>query len=125
MGKVIDFDRFIREKNEETVTVKVLGEEIQVKAEIPAIVPVMMARAENANDPAMQTRMLMKAADFMLGAENVDMLCNKGLGGKELALLMEQLFAAINGDDEDDEVQELTDEDSRVTPIGKGREGKK
>lgn len=125
MGKVIDFDRFIQEKNEDTVTVKALGEEIVVKASIPAIVPVMMARAENADDPAMQTRMLMKAADSMLGPENVDKLCNKGLGGKELALLMEQLFTAINGDDEEDEAQELSDEDTRVTPIGKGRDGKK
>lgn len=125
MKKVIEFDKFIQEKNAETITVKAFGEEIQVKAEIPAIVPVMLARAENENDLVTQAKITMKAADIMLGKEMVDKLCEKGIGSKELASLIEKLFSEINGTDDDEEGQELSDEESRVTPVGNGRHGKK
>ena len=77
MGKILNFDKFISEKKQETITVTIMGEEYSVPMEIPAIVPVMMARAESM-DGQQQTRMVMLAADAMLGAENVDKLCNKG-----------------------------------------------
>ena len=125
MGKILNFDKFISEKKQETITVTIMGEEYSVPMEIPAIVPVMMARAESM-DGQQQTRMVMLAADAMLGAENVDKLCNKGFSAANLAALVQQLFKEINegSSDEDEDSEEVTDEDSRIQ-TGEGKLAKK
>ena len=125
MGKILNFDKFISEKKQETITVTIMGEEYSVPMEIPAIVPVMMARAESM-DGQQQTRMVMLAADAMLGAENVDKLCNKVFSAANLAALVQQLFKEINegSSDEDEDSEEVTDEDSRIQ-TGEGKRAKK
>ena len=55
MSKILDFDKFISEKKKETITVTVLGKDYPVSMEIPAIVPVMMARAEASLDQQQST----------------------------------------------------------------------
>lgn len=121
MGKVLNFDQFLSEKNKETISVTVFGENYEVPAQIPAIVPVMMARAESTSDPQMATRMTMKAADAMFGEEAVNEMCDNGMSAPDLANLVQQLFKMINGtDDEDDDTEEVSDEDSRKqTGVGK------
>ena len=112
-NKIIQFDLFMNEKNHDTITIKnIFGRDITVRAEIPAIVPVMIARAENMKDANEQTRMIMRAADGFLGPATVDELCTKGMTAEQLVQLMLKLFAIINGGDEGDE-EELSDEDSR------------
>lgn len=126
MGKVLNFDNFMSEKKRETIAVTVMGKQYTVPMEIPAIVPVMMARAESANDPAANTRMVMRAADAMFGEKNVNQMCMDGLSAANLATLVQQLFKQINegSSDDDDEVEELTDEDSR-RQTGEGKRSKK
>jgi len=123
--KVLKFDQFMKEKNREKIQVEVLGCTYYVTSQIPALVPVMMARAENADDQQLATKMVMRAADAMFGAEAVDEMCNNGIAASELAELVQQLFKMINGtEDDDDDSQELTDEDSRKT-IDSGSNAKK
>ena len=125
MGKVLNFDQFMSEKNKETIDVQVYGKTYKVPMEIPAIVPVMMARAESALDSQQSTKMVMRAADAMLGAEAVDELCCKGMSASDLSSLVQQLFKKINGADEDeDEAEEVSDEDSRKQ-TGEGKRAKK
>ena len=61
--KVLKFDQFMKEKNREKIKVEVLGCTYYVTSQIPALVPVMMARAENADDQQLATKMVMRAAD--------------------------------------------------------------
>lgn len=125
MSKVLNFDQFMAEKKQETIDVTVFGKVYTVPASIPAIVPVMMARAERTKNPVDNVRMTMYAADALLGNETVNELCEKGMGGQELANLVEMLFEKIQGsEDEDDEAEELSDEDSR-TPVSGGKSEKK
>lgn len=115
MGKLLNFDQFISEKEKHVLDVQVFGKTYKVPMVIPAVVPVMMARAEAGMDPAKSTKMIMRAADAMFGAANVDQMCRDGLGAKDLTTLIEKVFAEINSDDdEDDEAQELDDESGHV-----------
>lgn len=115
MSKVLNFDKFIREKEHETIEVTVYGDVYTVPMEIPAIIPVMMARAEEEMDTVMRTRMVMRAADSMFGVEGVNKMCQKGMSARSLGELVETVFAQINGDDGDeDEAQELDDESGKV-----------
>lgn len=119
--RLLNFDLFMQEKKHETMTVTIFGKDYTVPLECPAIVPVMMARAEVENDPKESTRMTMLAADALMGKENIDELCAKGMTASDLADLLQRIFAEIgkasntNNDDE----QELSDEDSRVVVSGK------
>ena len=125
MSKILDFDKFISEKKKETITVTVLGKDYPVSMEIPAIVPVMMARAEASLDQQQSTKMVMRAADAMLGPDNVDEMCAHGLSAGDLANLVQQLFKEINeGSDDEEDIEEVTDEDSRVQ-TGAGKRAKK
>ena len=121
--KVLNFDKFISEKERDTVEVHVLGETIIIPAVIPAIVPVMMARAED--DPASGTKMIMRAADILFGSKKIDELCAKGLTASDLADLVQRVFQTISGadSDEDDQSEELTDEDE-YKPVSEKNEKK-
>lgn len=121
MGKVLNFDLFMQEHEKRTMDVQVFGKTYKVPMEIPAIVPVMMARAEDTISDEDSGRMVMRAADALFGADAVNEICRHGLSAQQLATLIQQVFAAINGNTkDDDEVEELTDEDSRVQ-TGRGR----
>ena len=113
MGKVLNFDKFMEEKNGEVIKVTVYGKEYEVQSRIPASVPVMMARAESAMDGQLATKLVMRAADAMFGTKVVDEFCKRGMSANELSDLVQRLFNMINGDDNDDESEELSDEDSK------------
>lgn len=120
MAKVLNFDKFISEKKKEMMDVVVFGKTYKVPMQIPASVPVAMARAEQSPTAEQSTIMIMRAADAMFGEANVNEMCAKGMSAKELAELISKLFVEINGsDDEDEETEELTDEDSRKPTAGK------
>lgn len=115
MSKTLNFDKFLSEKKQETLDVTVLGRVYRVPMMIPAIVPVMMARAEENMDETQATAMIFRAADALFGKEAVDKMCADGLSGKDMADLVQAAFSIINGTNtEDDDAQELTDEDSHT-----------
>ena len=121
MGKILNFDQFMSEMKRETMEVKIYGKTYHVPMEVPAIVPVAMARAELATDAdstgddKKNSSFVFAAADAMLGKDNVDEICRKGMTASQLATLVGELFVAISGKvDDDGDAQELSDEDSRV-----------
>lgn len=115
MGKVLNFDLFMQEKKKQTLEVTVFGDKYTVPMEIPAIVPVMMARAEEGINDSESTKAVMLAADALFGRENVTLMCLKGISAADLASLVQKVFSMINGHEpEEDEGQELTDDGSRV-----------
>ena len=119
MKKVLDFDQFLQEKNKELLTIKAYGKEYTFPAEMPTIVPVMLARAAEEVDTAQESKITVGALDMLLGKENVDELCQKGLTVPEFRLLAKKIFGMINGAlPENEETQEMTDEDSRKTVGG-------
>lgn len=119
MKRTLDFDKFMQEKQGDTIEVKLYGKTYTVKAEIPAMVPILMARSEEAADQQVQFKLVFKAADAMLGTQAVNEICDKGISTNDLAKLVKMLFDMINGVDEDEETEELTDEDSRKAIGGK------
>lgn len=126
MSKTLDFDKFLSEKNKETLDVTVFGKVYRVPLMIPAIVPVMMARSEENLDQNESTKMVYRAADALFGEDAVNEMCAKGMAGKDMAELVQSVFNIINGKEEDDdEAQELSDEDSHVAAPRRGKTAKK
>lgn len=121
MGKTLNFDLFMQEHEQATIDVTVYGDVYKVPMEVPAIVPVLMARAEMNDDANISMKLILRAADTMFGAENVDKMCKKGMSARNLASLIEKLFKLINGtSEEDEEEQDLSDDDGHVqTTSGK------
>lgn len=123
---MLDFDLFMSEKEKETITVKVYGKEYLVPAKMPAVVPLMMARAEKLADQSSRNAafvsMIFNAADALFGTRQMDDICSKGMDVEQLSMLIQKVFNVINGAEEDDgEVTELSDEDSRTKlPGGTG-----
>lgn len=116
--KTIDFDKFMSERNAETFDVVVFGKTYKCKKEIPAIVPLKMARAEQA-DPAESIKLVFSAAASLFGSEGVENMCADGITFNEMSQLVKKAFDLINGvDDDDEELQEVTDEDSHVVRKG-------
>lgn len=118
MSKLLNFDRFMAEKNRETIDILIYGETVTIRSAIPAVVPVTMARAEESGDNAERVRMVMRAADAMFGKENVDRWCARGISAEELGALVTKAFALVNGgeDEEEDDSVELDDESGKTAP---------
>ena len=95
--RMLDFDAFMAEKKKEPIIVRIFGEEYQVKPEIPAIVPVMMARANEEMSDQETSRLVLQAGDILFGKENIMKLCEKGIGVEDLGTLIRQIFDMING----------------------------
>ena len=93
---MLDFDRFLSEKRGETVTVRVYGREYRVKKEIPALLPLLLARAGEGAAEEMG-KALLQTGDLLFGAENVDGFCRKGMTAEELTALVEQTVTLICG----------------------------
>ncbi|NLI05381.1 MAG: hypothetical protein GX483_09005 [Actinomycetaceae bacterium] len=123
-NNILNFDKFIEEKEEDFITVTVYGVDYKVKKFIPAVVPIMMARADRAKTDVekskLNTNMVMYSMDALFGPKAVDEICSKGLETKELTTLVSKVFAMINGkyEDEDDETEEISDDDNMVEKSG-------
>lgn len=123
MAKVLEFDKFLSEAKGDTIDVKIYDKTYSIQARIPAIVPLMMARAEELADQSSRnaeyTRMVFKAADAIFGKDNMTEIASKGMSVDELSLLIQKVFNMINGEDEDDESEELSDDAGIKTVPGK------
>lgn len=113
MRKTLNFDLFMQEKTHQYLDVTIYGKTYKVPMEIPAIVPVMMARAEESVSDTDSTRMVMLAADALFGKENVNEICANGMKAVEFANLIAKVFSIINGTDDDEEEQTLDDESGK------------
>lgn len=121
-SRTLNFDNFMTEKKAEPVIVTVFGKEYKVKPEIPAIVPVMMARANESMTDAEASKIVLKAADAMFGANAIDEICAKGMTTEQIGELVKKTFAVISGQDVDGEDAEtLSDEDGMVQTEGRSK----
>ena len=124
--KTLALDRFLEEAQGEYIEVRLLGESYRIRAAVPALVPLKMARAEKLPDGPQKneeiTRLVFEAADALFGEEQMDRICAKGLSARDLSVLISKCFEAINGDLEgEDGGEELTDDMSRVSVPGRGK----
>ena len=117
MKNMLDFDCFLREAREEMLEVRVYGETCLVRPSIPALVPVMMARAERMDD-AEAAMLMLRAADALFGKAQVDRMCEHGMSTEELAELVQRTFRLIQGE-EPEEAEEAMDDDKRRRRSGK------
>ena len=105
-NKFIDFDRFLDEKKQTSLTVKVYGKEYKIKDEVPAIVPILLARAgESANNSTIGDT-IMRAGDIMFGKDVITELCNKGMSAEEMGALIRTVFSRVSGQDIDGDDRE-------------------
>lgn len=105
-GDMLDFDRFLAEKREAFLTVKVYGEEYRVKKEIPALVPVLLARCGEAGDARERGQVMLRAGDLIFGPEAIDGFCRRGMTAEELGQLIERVFEMILGEDGAQEIDD-------------------
>lgn len=113
--RILNFDNFMAEKDEEPIIVRVYGEEYKVKPEIPAIVPVMMARSNEEMSEGDASRMVLRAGDILFGEDNINKFCKNGMSIENLGSLIRQVFDMINGKSvDDDDAETLSDEDGMV-----------
>lgn len=109
----LDFDRFLSEKRGEYVTVSVFGKPYRVKREIPALLPILLARAEAGGQPAEMGKALLRTGDMLFGAESVDGFCRQGMTAEELTALVEQTLALICGQKPRADIETFEDDGSR------------
>lgn len=95
-GLTLDFDRFMSEKRAEYVTVTVYGRPYRVKREIPALLPILLARAGE-EAPAKMGEALLRAGDVLFGPENMDGFARKGMSARQAAELVERTLGMICG----------------------------
>ena len=124
MRKVLEFDKFLSEAKGDTIDVTIYDKTYRIQSRIPAIVPLMMARAEELADQASRnaeyTRMIFKAADAIFGRDNMTEIAGKGMSVDELSLLIQKVFNLINGEErEENEEEELSDDSGLRTLPGK------
>ena len=116
MKNYLDFDAFLREHEAEPILVRVFGKTYPVRPEIPAIVPILMARGEGTEDPQEATRLVLRAADALFGKEALEEIAEGGLGVDALAALIAQLFDRIRG--AGDGAQEVLEGERRRAAAG-------
>lgn len=117
--KTMNFDAFMQEKKQEPIYVTVYGKEYPVKPEIPAIVPIMMARSEQEISNEESVKLMFTAADALFGQAAVNEMCGKGMSSEQMALLIQKTFAAINGETPEDELMEEYTDDAGKTAKAK------
>ncbi|MBQ9301291.1 MAG: hypothetical protein IJ214_12370 [Clostridia bacterium] len=115
---MLDFDRFLSEKKKAYVTVSVFGKPYRVRREIPALLPILLARAEAEGQAAEMGKALLKTGDMLFGAENVDGFCRQGMTAEELTELVEQTLALICGKKPENDTETLEDDGSREADGG-------
>lgn len=121
--KVLNFDRFMAEKKAQFITVTVFGKDYMVRNEIPAMVPIAMARADETMDKNEAGLIILRAGDMLFGKENIDEMCEKGMTAAEISTLIQETFKVINGVEDEGDSEEIMDDAGKVTPESK--KGKK
>ena len=119
-NNILNFDKFMSEKTKEVIIVHAYGKDYTVKKEIPAIVPIMLARAADDNTKVSQQEVgltMLRAGDIMFGKEAINEMCSKGATADDLAKLFRMVFEMVSGqtiDGDDADEASYTDADSKV-----------
>lgn len=114
-NKFKSFDAFISEMKCETIPFEIFGKTYHIKKRIPAVIVLEMAKHEEGE--AIPNSVLFKAANQIFGEKILAELCrHPDFSLDVLSEMIKWAFAAINGTAEEEEMQEITEDDS-VTPI--------
>lgn len=125
-NRTLNFDNFMAEKKAEYIEVIVYGKKYKVKREIPAIVPIMMARANEDTQREEVMLTILRAGDIMFGKDNITAFCENGMSTDQLSELIQQTFNKISNEDVDgDEIDEATYDDESGKVAVKGKKTKK
>lgn len=126
-NRTLNFDNFMAEKKAEYIDVTVFGKQYKVKREIPAIMPIMMARANESTKREEVMLSILRAGDIMFGEKAIDTFCENGMSSDMLAELIQQTFNMISSEDVDgDDLDEETfDDESGKVVSAKGKKTKK
>lgn len=116
MDEYLDFDRFMAEMEGETLKVKVYGTVYTVKREIPAILPLTLARAEG-KGRADLGRAVLNAAEMLFGSEAIDHFCSRGMSSRALSALVQHTLQRIIREDR----TETLDDDGGVPVYDGGK----
>lgn len=113
MGKkTLNFDRFMSEKKRDYITVTVFGKDYKVANEVPAIVPIMIARAGEDADASAVGLAVLRAGDVMFGKDAIQEMCENGISTIDLGQLIREVFSMVSGQNVDGETDEATYDDS-------------
>ena len=117
-NKLLNFDRFMSERKKETITVRVFGEDHQVRASLPATIPIAIARASEMGDNQAMTLALLDALNYWFTEQELRDFAAKGMSFQEVSALAMQLFRMISGKnvDGDDAGKTYDDEDGKTAP---------
>lgn len=124
-NRTLNFDNFMAEKNAELIEVTVYGKKYKVKRQIPAIVPIMMARANEGTERSEVMLSILRAGDIMFGKDAIDMFCEKGMSSDMLAELIQQTFNLISSEDVDGDDMDEASYDEESDKVVKGKKAKK
>lgn len=112
-NKYLDFDRQFSEMKRETITVRLFGEDVTIPAQIPAIIPIELARYEAKSNVPMPV--LIRAANMLFGEKITEWAQRPDFTADMLGEIIVRVFGAINGTDEGDEEPEALTEDDMAT----------
>lgn len=105
-----NFDRMFSEMKQETIPFQVYGKTYRIKKAIPAAVVLEMARHED--DEGVPNSVLIRAAHSIFGDEALAEWCSRpDFSADRLGAMIRWAFQAINGQDEPDEPEPVTEDD--------------
>ena len=109
--KYKDFDAMFAEMNHETIPFKAFGKIYEIPKKIPASVVLEMARREK--DDTLDNVFLFKTAAAIFGQKCLDELtAHTEFSAEMLSEMIRWAFQAINGKTDDDDLEELTEDDT-------------
>lgn len=115
MKKYKDFDRMFAEMQGETIPFIAFGEEYQIKKQIPAWIPLEMSSYDD--DHAMPAKTVFRAARMIFGEKQLSKLCeNPDFTMDKLEIMLRWAFEAIQGKDEAEEAEEVTEDTMAAVP---------
>ena len=86
-----DFDAFFSEIQEENLTIKLYGKEYKIKKDVSAklMISLMNIISDQGNNYALREAELLDISIKILGEENVNEWCEKGITSKQLEKIIE------------------------------------
>lgn len=103
MGKVKrfkDFDAMLSEKRQETVTIRVYGENYAIPAVVPAYIVLFSAKLAEEGEGYVD--FLREAGDALFGRENMRKWTSQGMLLHQLESLIIGTISLINGEEEEE-----------------------
>ena len=103
MKEYLSLDSFLQEASGDTLTVRLMGRDYEVRKAIPAIMPLRMVQAEQLEETEKGTemmRIIARTGEILFGEKSFREILETGITMDELALVIRRIFGRISGDDE-------------------------